>query len=238
MASIQDERGYNQGFAPTPALKLRTRRRAEWISAEIPVHPSTMVLEIGCGTGELAKAIGEKTHGQVIATDLSPKFIEIAQAENQLPNVTFRVVNFKEDTIPERFDRIVGNGILHHLYYSIDSSLERLFELLKPGGKILFFEPNLRNPYVYLIFSVPKLRQLTRLEPDEMAFTRSWIHTRLARAGFTNIDVQYRDFLMPNTPTAWIHSVASLSDRLEKMPGIQTWTQSLFITASRRQNET
>lgn len=57
MASIVDERGYNQGFVLRPAQALRLRRRAQAIITALPL-PSTAsersavhILELGCGTG-------------------------------------------------------------------------------------------------------------------------------------------------------------------------------------------
>jgi 2-polyprenyl-3-methyl-5-hydroxy-6-metoxy-1,4-benzoquinol methylase len=69
----------------------------------------------------------------------------------------------------EAFDCIVGNGILHHLYPKIDDALVKIHHLLKPGGRIVFRESNIYNPYVYLIFDCSSMRRRARLEPDETA---------------------------------------------------------------------
>jgi hypothetical protein len=72
-----------------------------------------------------------------------------------------------------------------------------MLHLLKDGGKIIFLEPNIYNPYVYLIFSYAALRKATHLEPDEMAFSKSFATDKLAKAGYKNIKVEYKDFLLP-----------------------------------------
>ena len=130
----------------------------------------------------------------------------------------------------EKFDYIVGNGILHHLYYNLEESLINLKKLLKPNGKIVFIEPNLYNPYVAAIFSIPYLREKTFLEPDEMAFTRGFIKEKCKSAGFKNIQVEIKDFLLPNTSDRLIKPLIIIGDILEKTP-LTLIAQSLFITA-------
>jgi SAM-dependent methyltransferase len=233
MSSIRDERGFNQGFRPTPALVVRTRRRADWIGAELPAAADAAVLEIGCGTGALARELARKTPGRVVGLDISPMFIDQARRENAEPNLDFRVANFATDPIDGPFDCIVGNGILHHLYPTLGASLLKLRELLKPGGRMVFLEPNLFNPYVFMIFRFRAFRRLARLEPDEMAFTKRWIERKLELARFENVHARYKDFLLPNTPTPLIRVAAAVSGPLEKVPGIRSWAQSLFITATK-----
>jgi hypothetical protein len=127
----------------------------------------------------------------------------------------------------------VGNGILHHLYDRLDEALLNMSHLLKDGGKIVFLEPNLCNPYVYLIFSYPWLRKLANLEPDEMAFTKSFVSKKLDSAGYRNISVDYKDFLLPGIPDFLIQPSIALGDILEKVPLCKNVSQSIFIRATK-----
>jgi hypothetical protein len=126
---------------------------------------------------------------------------------------------------------IVGNGILHHLYYHLDSFLPALARWLVPGGRLIFWEPNLYNPYIYLIFSYAWFRRRARLEPEEMAFTRTFIRRKLAAAGFHDIQVDTRDFLVPNTPAPLINTVVAIGPYLERIPLVRHWAQSVFLRA-------
>jgi len=92
-------------------------------------------------------------------------------------------------------------------------------------------EPNLYNPYIYFIFSFPKLRALTHLEPDEMAFSKSFITTVLTRAGFKSVRVEYKDFLLPGIPDFLITPSIVVGALLEKIPLINKVAQSIFIKA-------
>lgn len=239
MPSIKDDRGYNQGFEPSRALEVRTQRRADYILGKSGVKAGGRILEMGCGTGQLSYLIAKKSQAEVVGADLCKPFIEEARKTYRLPTLSYEVFDSNqkvENVLPSltekgRFNSVVGNGILHHLYYNIDAALAQIRTLLAPGGRIVFLEPNLLNPYVFLIFSFAPLRKLAHLEPDEMAFTRKFIRARLERNGFGNVRVEYKDFLLPNTPSALIGPVIQLGDWLEKLPGINRVAQSIFISA-------
>jgi SAM-dependent methyltransferase len=232
--AVQDEGGYNQGWAGGLALKIRTERRCDLMTSVMAPSPSGRVLEIGCGRGEIARLIGHKTGMQILGLDRSEVFVREAQANTVDSNVTFAVLDFtKPDEMQGRqFEYVVGNGILHHLYYDLPAALQSMRNLLSSGGRIVFLEPNLHNPYVYLIFSRKKLRRLARLEPDEMAFSRKFAIAQLRDAGFRDIQVTYRDFLVPGIPDRLIQPVISAGRIAERTPGLKHMAQSLFISAS------
>lgn len=235
MASIIDERGFNQGFELTKAQRIRLRRRAEAIAAEVtPRKPKAQILEIGCGTGELAAELVQLTEAHVTGVDLSTKFIELAKAQHHHENLSFKVADLSKASPASEhdcYDYIVGNGILHHLHQHLDSVLPSLRRWLRPGGRLIFWEPNLLNPYVWLIFSFSPFRRLAKLEPDEMAFTPAFITKKLIATGFYPTRVKTRDFLLPNTPDFLIRPAIESGKCLEKTPGICRLAQSVFIVA-------
>lgn len=239
MANIVDERGYNQIFAASPAQALRLRRRAESIIAALPPAADGAerhILELGCGMGELAHALATLTEAQVTGVDLSERFVAHARQAYQRPNLDFIVADLTRD-VPaagqNRYDAIVGNGILHHLYHHLDQVLPALHAWLRPGGRLIFWEPNLWNPYVWTIFSHAPFRRLAKLEPEEMAFTAGFIRRKLERSGYVNVRVDTRDFLLPNTPDALIRPLVAVSDRLDRVPVVKALAQSLFFVAEK-----
>jgi hypothetical protein len=102
--------------------------------------------------------------------------------------------------------------------------------LLNLHGKIIFMEPNIYNPYVAAIFKNRGLRKWAHLEPDEMAFSKAFICRKLRTAGFENIKVKYRDFLLPGTPKWLIGSSVTIGNILEKTP-LKAISQSILISA-------
>jgi 2-polyprenyl-3-methyl-5-hydroxy-6-metoxy-1,4-benzoquinol methylase len=235
MASIKDDRGYNQGFKPSPALEIRTRRRADYIIGKLGAEKGDKILEIGCGTGEMSFLLAKKSQAEVIGTDICESFITQAKKEHQLGNLSFEVMDFNNQKLLEgrKFDFIVGNGILHHLYKNLDLALLSIRRLLKPGGRIVFLEPNILNPYCFLVFNFNSFRRLANLEPEEMAFTKGFIIRKLKAAGFSGILVEHRDFLLPNTPKQLINPLIRLGGLAEKLPLVRLSSQSIFISARR-----
>lgn len=104
------------------------------------------VLEIGCGTGRLAAHLAR--HGaNVHAVDYSHTAIEIARRDHPGPHYLCGTL---ADVSPQRFDRIVLQGVLEHM----DDPWERLSEYVRdrlaPGGLIVTSSPNLLNPRGYV----------------------------------------------------------------------------------------
>lgn len=233
--TIQDERGFNQLFAPVGATPFRALRRSDWFVAEATRLGAKRILEIGCGSGETAAHIAAKTRAdEVIAVDLSDEFLEHARATHKAPNLRFE----KLDLLGEnplhlgRFDLVLGNGILHHLVKQLDTILRALRTVTNAGGGLAFIEPNFLNPYCAFIFGTRFGRRFARLEPDEMAFTPSELRTALAAAGWSNITVSTRDFLVPGLPERMIRPVLAVEPTLEATALTRWLAQSHFATAT------
>lgn len=236
MGSVKDDRGYNQGFKPGVTLTVRTRRRCNWMIRQMDMSQQGEILEIGCGTGELSSILAENTNHNVLGTDISVPFIDQARLNYNHPNLKFQVLDFHypQQLGEKKFDYIVGNGILHHLYTNMDNSITALKNLLKGNGKILFIEPNIYNPYCFVIFRTTTFfRRIAKLEPDEMAFSKRYITRMLKKHAYSKIEVEYKDFLLPNTPVFLINITILLGAVLEKIPVMKYLTQSIFISAKK-----
>lgn len=235
MASIKDDRGFNQGFEDVPSTIIRFERRADGIISEINTSIEKQILEIGCGTGRIAYYVAQKTGMQVLGTDLCKPFIEEAKTKYQLPNLSFEVLDFNDPVGIEgrKFDYIVGNGVLHHLYYNLDNTLKTIFDLLNHNGEMIFWEPNIYNLYCAIIFNVPYFRRKAHLEPTEMAFSKRFITGKIYKAGFREVSVKYKDFLIPGVPNVLIKPLIVAGKILEPIPLINTMSQSLFFKATK-----
>ena len=236
--NVKDDRGFNQGFKLVASTETRMKRRAEFMISKMDLQKKGSVLEIGCGRGEVAYWIAEATSNEVIGSDLCVPFIEEAGQHYQLPNLSYEVLDFNHpgQIKNRKFNYIVGNGILHHLYTHLDDALQTLFDLLNPGGKIIFIEPNIYNPYCAVIFKIGFMRKIANLEPDEMAFSGSFIKSKLEITGFTDIETEYKDFLLPGVPGWSVRPLIAAGNVLEKIPVLDHLAQSVFITAQKSTN--
>jgi ubiquinone/menaquinone biosynthesis C-methylase UbiE len=230
-----DDRGYSQVWATSETNRVRAERRCDYMISQMGPTAGCQVLEIGCGLGSNAFMIAQKTSADVLGTDLCVPFIRQAREKFCLPNLRYEVHDFNcvDQFQDETFDFVVGNGILHHLYPRLDTALVKIRRLLKAGGRIVFLEPNIYNPYVYLIFRCPPLRRCTRLEPDEMAFSKRFVAMKLERASYRNIRVEFRDFLVPGIPSFLIRPSILIGTVLERIPALSWLAQSIFISAEK-----
>ncbi|NJK94211.1 MAG: class I SAM-dependent methyltransferase [Bacteroidales bacterium] len=148
------------------AGKLRWKRRVEMLTAHI--NPAMHVLELGCGTGYFTREI-VSTKASIVAIDISPDLLNIARKEIPTDRVEFREENAYEMSFPDStFDTVVGSSVLHHL--DIQRAISEIFRVLKPGGIMVFTEPNMMNPQIALQKNIPWLKRKLGDSPDETAF--------------------------------------------------------------------
>jgi SAM-dependent methyltransferase len=128
-------------------------------------------LEIGCGTGELARRLAERAD-RVDALDLSPEMIRVARARSaDIPNLAFHVADVAAaPPAAEAYDSVVSIGTLHHL--DAARALRDMRAALRPGGTLLLLDllhrPGLRAlPRNVLAGTVHLLRRLRRRDPGQ-----------------------------------------------------------------------
>ncbi len=223
-------------WAENLSTDIRAERRSEYWLSQMHVNSSNTIMEVGCGSGVKAYHLARKSGMNVLATDIDPEYIEEARNTFQLPNLSFSVTDSTNlnQYKKESFDYIVGNGILHHLYHHLNDALANMLSLLKMNGKIIFIEPNIYNPFVYLIFTYPYFRKKAHLDPDEMAFSKSFVTKKLLSTGYKDVKVEYKDFLLPGVPNFLIQPSIAIGNVLEKVPLVKNVSQSIFISAVKK----
>lgn len=109
----------------------------------LEIQPGEMVLEIACGNGVFSRRLAA-LGARVIASDLSEKLIELAQARtvNQREQIEYRILDAtsEEQLLAlgvERFDAAVCNMGMMDMS-EIDPLLRALRQLLKPEGRFVF----------------------------------------------------------------------------------------------------
>lgn len=107
------------------------RNPADRAAAAICAARPSAVLEVGCGTGGFAERVSTQNPGvRVVATDLSPRFVELTAArgvETCVANATS--LPFTED----EFDVVAALWMLYHVA-DLDAALAEVRRVLRPGG--------------------------------------------------------------------------------------------------------
>jgi 2-polyprenyl-3-methyl-5-hydroxy-6-metoxy-1,4-benzoquinol methylase len=230
---LKDERGFNQIFAPVGSTPFRASRRYGWFVAEARQIGAKRILALGCGTGEASASVAAEVAAEVVAVDISEAFLERARSTHVLSNLRFEKLDLLSDDIGRlgQFDLVFGNGILHHLVLRLNDVLLALHSLAAPGGGLAFIEPNFLNPYCAFIFGTQFGRRFAKLEPDEMAFTPGELRRALPKAGWQDVAVTTRDFLLPGLPTSFTRPILAIEPALEATALTRWLAQSHFISA-------
>ena len=215
----------------TPAGQWRAQRRGALIARGAGLQPGARALEVGCGTGLFTEMFA-RSGAEIVAVDISPDLLEYARTRG-LPagQVRFLEKRFEECDVDGPFDAVVGSSILHHL--EMGPAVQRIFELLKPGGVMSFAEPNMLNPQIALQKTTPWIKEWVGESPDETAIVRWRFARLLAQAGFEQIRITPFDWLHPATPRPLIPAVRGLGSVLERLPLAREFAGSVLIVAQR-----
>jgi len=92
-----------------------------------------IILDLGCGTGDLTKKISE-TGASVIGVDSSPEMI--TKAKIKFPELEFKVVDARRIQYQDHFHAIFSNAVLHWVSPP-EEAVASMYHALKPGGRIV-----------------------------------------------------------------------------------------------------
>lgn len=188
------------------------------------------ILEVGCGTGEYTAQIAKVLdRDEIVALDISPNILRLAKDKcKKYKNVTFVSksaynTGFKDNS----FDVIFGFYILHHL--DVDRLRKEAFRILKPGGILFFYEPNILNPVVFLIKSNKVLKEKAGDSPQEWAINPLKIKKQMT--GFKPINISTTEFIWPVSfmPTDLLVKIDLLSNIFRKIPLINIFGGSVQV---------
>ncbi len=105
------------------------------IESLIQTPISSLILDIGCGTGYFTKRLREKGY-KVIGTDISRNRIKEAGPDNFIVSDA-KNLPFKK----ESFDCIIASDVIEHLPGSLIQNIRLILSLLKKNGQIIISVP-------------------------------------------------------------------------------------------------
>lgn len=105
-----------------------------------------LVLDVGCGTGQLASAIASVGY-DVFGVDLSASMV--ARARERGLAGTFAGITTALPFAPNSFDLALTVATLHHLETPerVATTVREMARVVKPGGFVVLWDHNPANPY-------------------------------------------------------------------------------------------
>ncbi len=132
------------------------------LDAELP--DGAVVLEAGCGTGQLANFLGMSPRRHVFGGDICLNSLRLANDFRQhqgIANAAFLQMNlFRPPFRAGSVDVVISNGVLHHTD-NARAGFEALLHVIKPGGLIVI---GLYNRYARLV-TLARRRAFARFGP-------------------------------------------------------------------------
>lgn len=172
--------------------------------AAAALQPGDRVLEVGCGTGDLARRIAELvgTSGRVVATDLAGDMVEIARRTlADLPQASVACADQVDTGLPDAsVDAVVS---CMSLMFAPEPALglQEMRRVLRPGGRLavaVWAAPE-HNPWITAVGMSAMLHGLVQggppVKPGEVfSLGDPDVVQRLGEdAGFTDVAVQAVD---------------------------------------------
>jgi ubiquinone/menaquinone biosynthesis C-methylase UbiE len=193
------------------------------------------ILEVGCGTGAYTLEVAKKLkQAQITAIDVSPEVIKIAKHKTKgLGNVKYKVMSIYDTGIKDHsVDVVFGFYVLHHL--ALSQAIKEIERILKPGGLLFFYEPNILNPVVYLIKSNKYLKRMAQDSEDEWAINPLTVKNYFPK--FEAINLLTSEFIVPVgfIPYKWILKIDELTKYFRYIPIVSYLGGSVQIFARKR----
>jgi trans-aconitate 2-methyltransferase len=96
-------------------------------------QPGERILDLGCGTGQLAAEIA-RAGAHVVGLDNSADML--ASARKNFPHLTFVLADAASFDYPEPFDAVFSNAALHWVK-NAEGSVSSIARALRPGGRFI-----------------------------------------------------------------------------------------------------
>ncbi len=122
---------------------------ASWIDEQLGDLTGKRVLDLGCGLGEASAHFAQRG-AKVTSSDLSPGMLEMTKRVAALRGCTVDTVVASATDLSalpsDEFDVVYAANLLHHV--DIQTCIDEVYRVLKPGGIAAFWDPVLYNPAI------------------------------------------------------------------------------------------
>jgi len=172
---------------------------------EIPIH----VIDIGCGTGTIAKKVKEKCHNaKITCLDFAENMIQMAKAKLACyEDISYILCDFAEFEFDRKYDVVISSLSLHHLGNDKKQFYHKVFMNLTNGG--VFYNADVvigSNEHLEKLYMSNWKNFMARSISDE-EINKKWLgrhhkggnpeklisHLKwLEEVGFTEIDVVWK----------------------------------------------
>ena len=179
--------------------KLRLERELRSLLSFSKIKKFNKILSIGCGNGEFERLLSPYVN-QIIAIDISPEAISLAQKEQkeaQINNIEYKCKSFYDFNFNEEFDVIICLAFLHHVNsQDLLTFLKVVYKHIAPGGFFYSQDPNIKGILRFIGRIVLGSKYDQYHTPDEYELNPEELKLQLHKAGFSHVKISYIDFTL------------------------------------------
>lgn len=202
----------------------------------VPITRPLSLLDVGCGTGQSRRLYIDDCRTYV-GIDLSAGGLSLA--DRKFPDSAWvRADACQMPFANGQFDVVAFSSVLHHID-DFRQALCEAWRIVRPGGHVFAFDPNLLHPAMAL-FRYPKspFYLSAGVSPNERPLLPGELAAAFRDARLTSIrqrciaDIPYRA-VAPRLINACL-GVYNVCDRLMEVTGIARWFGSFVLTAGQK----
>lgn len=144
------ERRFNpENMARLDSPERRQSLPPERLVALLNIEDGDTVVDIGAGTGYFTLPAAKLTRGKVIALDAEPQMLEELQKrarEAGLSHIQSQLGEIERMPLPDgAADHVIASLVLHEVEPP-EQGLKEIHRILKPGGRVLIAEWDVKKP--------------------------------------------------------------------------------------------
>jgi ubiquinone/menaquinone biosynthesis C-methylase UbiE len=139
--------GHAASFEYNVFIDSANEKIVDKVESMLSLPKGSSILDIGCGSGIFGSILEARGY-HLFGVDLSYRLLQIGSSKYR--NIGFLVGDAEILPLRSRsFDGVMLSGIVHHLPDPSQCAAE-VMRILRPGGRFVAFDPNGRNPFMYL----------------------------------------------------------------------------------------
>lgn len=176
---------YDRKTVKGPNYAARLDRAVQWLGED------ASILDAGCASGHITLDLARRVR-KVHGIDISPKLIALANQrleESGPDNCTFSTLSIDDAELePGSFDAVTAYSLLH-LVPDVPATVNRFYDLIRPGGRVIAEVPTKTEIGLPLRMLI-KLMQAVGKAPNVRVYSQQAYRSMFEKAGFTVDDFE------------------------------------------------